>query len=159
PRREERLVCPVDCRVPLLHRDCERTRIPEVVGLMQLLRVGLPRLLSRALFTSASVVVMAGCGGGENAATSSPRPVPGPTPPPAPAPTPSPPVGPASIRGLHVVGNQIQNDSAQPVVLHGVNKSGTEYACIQNFGIFDPPGSDSDDTLASIKSWSGINAV
>src|SRR5262249_32288692 len=47
--------------------------------------------------------------------------------------------GPAAISGLHVVGNQIRNGAGQPVRLLGVNRSGTEYACIQGWGIFDGP--------------------
>ena len=64
-----------------------------------------------------------------------------------------------SIKGLHVVGNRILNDQDLPVVIHGVNKSGTEYHCIHNFGIFDPFGSDSVATIQLIKGWAGVNAV
>jgi len=39
--------------------------------------------------------------------------------------------GSGAIDGLHVVGNQIQNVNGQEVRIHGVNRSGTEYACIQ----------------------------
>src|SRR5471030_816883 len=41
---------------------------------------------------------------------------------------------PASITGLHVSGNQIFNAAGQPVRLLGVNRSGTEYRCIQSTG-------------------------
>src|SRR5438067_2300489 len=42
-----------------------------------------------------------------------------------------------AITGLHISGNQILNASNQPIRLLGVNRSGTEYRCIQNNGIFD----------------------
>jgi endoglucanase len=65
------------------------------------------------------------------------------------------PVGPP-IHGLHVAGNQILNDQQQPVVLHGVNRSGTEYKCIQGGGIFDGPSDES--SIQAIASWKA-NAV
>ena len=42
-------------------------------------------------------------------------------------------------RGLHVVGNKLRNGSGRVVHLHGVNRSGTEYACMQGWGIFEGP--------------------
>lgn len=63
--------------------------------------------------------------------------------------------GPAPT-GLRAVGNRIVDGSGQAVRLRGVNYSGTEYACIQGWGIFDGPSD-----LASVRamqSW-GINAV
>lgn len=42
------------------------------------------------------------------------------------------------------------------IVLHGVNRSGTEYACIQGFGIFDGP--DDAASVAAIASWA-VNLV
>lgn len=61
-----------------------------------------------------------------------------------------------SIAGLHVSGNEILNGSGQQVIPHGVNRSGTEYACIQGWGIFDGP---SDATsVAAMAAWH-INAV
>lgn len=65
------------------------------------------------------------------------------------------PVGPP-MKGLHVVGNHIENSDGLTVVLRGVNRSGSEYQCARNAGIFDGPA-----TLASIRvmaSWK-INAV
>src|SRR6185369_7674268 len=48
------------------------------------------------------------------------------------------------LTGLHVLGNQIQNDAGQVVRLHGVNRSGTEYRCVAATGpsIFDGPSDD-----------------
>jgi hypothetical protein len=37
------------------------------------------------------------------------------------------------------------------VQLHGVNRSGPEYACVQGFGIFDGP--DDDASVAAIATW------
>jgi endoglucanase len=75
-----------------------------------------------------------------------------------------------SARGLHVSGNRLL-DGSRVVHLHGVNRSGTEYACIQGWGIFDGPS-----TAASVRAmaawhvnvvriplnedcWLGINGV
>src|SRR4051812_11017584 len=58
--------------------------------------------------------------------------------------------------GLHVAGAQLLDGANRPVILRGVNRSGTEYACIQGWGFFDGP---SDLASAqSIASW-GANAV
>jgi hypothetical protein len=58
---------------------------------------------------------------------------------------------PASITGLHVSGNQILNAAGQPVRLLGVNRSGTEYRCIQNTGIFDGPNDAT--SVQAISAW------
>jgi endoglucanase len=57
---------------------------------------------------------------------------------------------------LHVSGNELVSATGQRVVLHGVDRSGTEYQCVQNKGIFDGP-----DNLASVITMKsdGINAV
>jgi hypothetical protein len=60
--------------------------------------------------------------------------------------TPPPPSG-----GLHVSGNQLLDASNNPIQLHGVNYAGTEYACIQGWGIFDGPSDDA--MVTAIKSW------
>ena len=57
---------------------------------------------------------------------------------------------------LRVSGNQIVDGNGQPVRLFGVNRSGTEYACIQGNGIFDGPNDDA--SLAAIRTWKA-NAV
>src|SRR5438309_2784077 len=57
----------------------------------------------------------------------------------------------ASALSLRVSGTHLVNGSGQIVRLLGVNTSGTEYACIQGWGIFDGP---SDATgVAAIASW------
>jgi hypothetical protein len=57
---------------------------------------------------------------------------------------------------LSVLGSQLRDQNGNTVVLHGVNRSGTEYACIQGWGVFDGP-SDAN-SVAAIASWH-TNAV
>lgn len=140
-----------------------------------------PRRLLQALFACASVPLIVACGGGggstsdsaagasdpSSSPSSSPAPTPNPSPTPSPspapsaspAPSPTPTASPAAISGLHVVGNAILNAAGQTVVLHGIDKSGSEFACIQDSGFFEPEGSESDGTVAAIASWRGTNAV
>lgn len=86
----------------------------------------------------------------------SPTATPTPTLAPTPAPTSSPGPGAVSITGLRVQGNQIVNGAGQAVRLRGVNRSGTEYACIQGWGIFDGPSDLA--SVQAIASWK-TNAV
>jgi hypothetical protein len=65
------------------------------------------------------------------------------------------PVGPP-MTGLHVVGNRIENATGQTVHLHGVNRSGTEYMCVQTGAIFDGPYSWG--SMGAVTSWK-INAI
>ena len=58
--------------------------------------------------------------------------------------------------GLHVVGQQLLDGANHPIILRGVNRSGSEYACIQGWGFFDGP-SDLASTQA-IAAW-GANVV
>jgi endoglucanase len=57
---------------------------------------------------------------------------------------------------LHVSGNKLVNAAGQPVMLRGVDRSGTEFMCAHGAGIFDGPS-----TVASIRVMKqhGINAV
>ena len=64
---------------------------------------------------------------------------------------------------LHVSGNELVNASGAQVVLHGVNRSGTEYECVgggasgvQGRGIFDGPSDRA--SITAMKAWS-VNAV
>ena len=52
---------------------------------------------------------------------------------------------------VRVVGNQLVDAYNQPMRLIGVNRSGTEYACVQGWGIFDGPSDAS--SVAAIASW------
>lgn len=57
---------------------------------------------------------------------------------------------------LHVDGNQLADARGEPLRLLGVNRSGTEYACVQGWGVFDGPTHGS--AIEVMKSWR-INAV
>ena len=91
--------------------------------------------------------------------TVAPTPVPTPAPTSVPTPTPAPTATPApgALSPLHVQGNKLVNASGQTVVLHGVNHSGTEYACVQGWGMGDGPTYD-QSVVTAIKSWR-TNAV
>lgn len=60
------------------------------------------------------------------------------------------------MTGLQVSGNRILNGAGQPVRLLGVNRSGTEFACVQGWGIFDGPVDDA--AIAAMLTW-GVNTV
>jgi len=57
---------------------------------------------------------------------------------------------------LHAKGSSLVDAQGNTVRLFGVNRSGTEYACVQGFGIFDGPSDAA--SVAAIKSWNA-NAV
>src|SRR2546425_1528056 len=67
---------------------------------------------------------------------------------------PPPPTG--GVPTVRVQGNQLVDSAGRALRLRGVNRSGTEYACAQGWGIFDGP-SDSASVQA-IRSW-GANVV
>jgi hypothetical protein len=56
----------------------------------------------------------------------------------------------APLTGLRVSGNHLVNGAGTIVDLQGVNRSGTEYACVQGWGIFDGPSD-----AASVKAIAG----
>jgi hypothetical protein len=88
--------------------------------------------------------------------TVAPTPVPTATPTPAPTASPAPlPLGAPSP--IHVSGNKLVNAAGQTVTLHGVNRPGTDYACIQGWGFIDGPSDAA--SVAAIKSWKGVNVV
>jgi hypothetical protein len=65
----------------------------------------------------------------------------------------------AGLPGVHVVGNQLVDANGNTVVLHGVNRSGLEYACIQGWGFFDGDNVLNDDSQVPLmKAW-GVNEV
>ena len=57
---------------------------------------------------------------------------------------------------LHVAGNQLVTAAGQPVVLHGADRSGTEFMCVHDKGIFDGPVSQAS---INVMKAHGINAV
>lgn len=57
---------------------------------------------------------------------------------------------------LHVSGNKLVNASGATVTLHGVNRSGGEFACVQGNGIWDGPMDQA--SVTAIKGW-GANVV
>src|SRR5436309_13815526 len=61
-----------------------------------------------------------------------------------------------AVSALHVDGNQLVDSSGLTVQVRGVNRSGTEYACIQGWGIFSGPNDAA--SLQAMKLW-GVNAV
>lgn len=58
--------------------------------------------------------------------------------------------------GLHVVGNHIEDEAGNRVMLRGVNRSGSEYQCVKNRGFFDGP--EDRASILAMKRWK-INAV
>jgi endoglucanase len=86
----------------------------------------------------AAVVGLAGC------VSVSTVPPPADTPPPAAAPQ------------LHVFGNKLIKTNDTRVVLRGVDRSGTEFECVQGHGIFDGPSDQA--SIIAMRTWH-INAV
>ncbi len=62
----------------------------------------------------------------------------------------------SGVGAVRVMGNQLVDGAGQRVRLVGVSRSGTEYACVQRWGIFD--GRSDAKSVAAMASW-GINAV
>ena len=57
---------------------------------------------------------------------------------------------------LHVSGNKLVTAGGNQLILRGVDRSGTEYACVQGNGIFDGPSDQA--SITAMKEW-GVNAV
>src|SRR5256884_140911 len=84
---------------------------------------------------------------------------------------PPPPPPPPGAPPVHVQGTRLVDSAGRPIRLRGVNRSGTEYACAQGWGMFDGPSdSASVQAIASWKAnvvrvplnetcWLGINGV
>src|SRR5206468_2722397 len=62
----------------------------------------------------------------------------------------------AGLSQLQVSGNRLEDGQGKPVRLVGVNRSGTEYACIQGWGIFSGPSDAA--SIQAIHAWR-VNAV
>src|SRR5690242_16325227 len=52
---------------------------------------------------------------------------------------------------VHVEGNHLVNEQGQVVQLIGLNRSGTEYACDEGWGIFDGPVGNA--AIAAMMTW------
>ncbi len=63
--------------------------------------------------------------------------------------------GPPVVR---VSGNHLVDGKGTPIRLIGVDHSGSESACVDGEGFFDPPNSDTPAMVADLKSWN-INSV
>jgi endoglucanase len=63
---------------------------------------------------------------------------------------------PGAAPQLHVSGNKLIDANGQQVLLHGADRSGTEYKCVQTGGIFDGPTSTAS---INVMKAHGINAV
>jgi endoglucanase len=63
--------------------------------------------------------------------------------------------GPPVVR---VSGNKLVDGGGNPIRLIGVDHSGSESACVDGEGFFDPPNSDTPGMIAAMKSWN-INTV
>ena len=58
---------------------------------------------------------------------------------------------------IHVRGNRLIDDTTnQPITLQGFSHSGTEFACIAGYGMFDGPNDDA--SIEAMKTWN-INVV
>ena len=68
---------------------------------------------------------------------------------------------PTVSNGLRIVGNQIVDGAGHVRRLVGFNVSGTEYACIEGWGIFDNPDTTTmaPSVLSAMAAWTGANAV
>jgi endoglucanase len=58
---------------------------------------------------------------------------------------------------LHVSGNELVNANGSQVILHGMDRSGAEYACVQGWGFFDGPVDEA--SILAMKSWTNVTAV
>jgi endoglucanase len=67
------------------------------------------------------------------------------------------------VTTLRVQGDQILDQDGAAIRLLGFNVSGTEYACIEDWGIFDAPDGQATRVLAStvdrMAAWTGVNTV
>ena len=62
----------------------------------------------------------------------------------------------SALSGIRVSGNHLVDGNNAIIDLHGINRSGTEYACIQGWGIFDGP-SDAP-SVEAMTTWN-VNIV
>jgi len=65
-------------------------------------------------------------------------------------------VSPATAPQLHVSGNKLVNQDGQKVILNGVDRSGGEFSCVNDTGMWDGPMNQS--SITAMKFW-GVTAV
>src|SRR5579875_1892045 len=126
-------------------RDCTSTGCTNISGATAASYV----LQSSDVGDTVDVVVTASNAGGSSSATSAPT---------ATVTAASAPV--SGFSPLHVAGVELQNAGGQDVFLHGVDRSGTEYSCINNAGFFDGTATSfaqEDAQISAMAAW-GINA-
>ena len=58
---------------------------------------------------------------------------------------------------LHVSGSKLVDAAGSQVILHGMDRSGAEYACVQGWGFFDGPVDEA--SILAMKSWTHVTAV
>jgi len=67
------------------------------------------------------------------------------------------------ITALSVRGNTLVNQDGVPVRLFGFNRYGTEYACVEGWGVLDESGGAltriPESTVTAMADWMGANAV
>jgi hypothetical protein len=85
-----------------------------------------------------------------------PTPEPIPAPSPAPVETPAPSLTQGAVTRVRVQGNKLVDARGRPLILRGVHRAGTEYACIQGWGIGEGPRDQA--SIEAIKSWN-VNVV
>lgn len=74
--------------------------------------------------------LLLGCGGGSSIGSGQPSP---------------------ALPGLHVSGAHLSGANGSTVRLRGVNRAGTEFACVQGWGVFDGPSDAA--SIGAIVSW------
>lgn len=61
------------------------------------------------------------------------------------------------VAAIHIKGNHLHDDATDKVVvLQGFSHSGTEFACVGGYGIFDGP--NDDNSINAMKTWN-VNVV
>ncbi len=104
------------------------------------------RLRALPALLPALLAALAACGGSSGGSATAPPVVP-PVTPPAPGPVPTR----VPVTGVRTSGNGLVDAEGRALRLRGVNHSGTEYACIQGWGIFDGPSDAA--AVAAIAAW------
>jgi hypothetical protein len=106
------------------------------------------RFRSRTAALASSAVVLVGLGVGAAALPTAAKPAAAAA---QPAARVAQPAAAGAATELHVRGNELVNASGRQVLLHGVDRAGTEYMCVQGRGIFDGPSDQA--SVTAMKSW------